>query len=115
MTIGQLLELGSWRCDALMATTGTQALRKGTALVAEPLSGPLWKNGRFQEKVMLEVVGAFTPRQGPELFDAAQADAGKPAQREYRTSVTTNQSPRHSARQEPPAHQASSAARRLTR
>ena len=30
---------------------------------------------------MLEAVGAFTPREGPELFDSAQADAGEPAQR----------------------------------
>jgi hypothetical protein len=64
---------------------------------------------------MLEALLAFTPREGPELFDSAQADAGEPAQREYRTPVTTNESPRRSARQWPPAHKASSAPRRLTR
>jgi hypothetical protein len=67
MTIAQLLELGRWGRDALMAT-GAEALRESAALVAGPLSGRPWKNGRFQKKAMLEAVGAFTPREGPELF-----------------------------------------------
>jgi hypothetical protein len=78
MAIAHLLEVGSWWCDALMAT-GTEALRKSAALVAEPVSGPLWKN-RFQKNAMLDAVGAFTPRESPELLDSAQADAGEPTQ-----------------------------------
>jgi hypothetical protein len=54
MTIAHLLEFGSWRGDALMAS-GTEALRESTALVTGPLSGPLWKNGRLK-KAMLEAV-----------------------------------------------------------
>jgi len=80
MIIAQLLELGRWRCDAPMAA-GAAAPGKSTAPVAGPLSGRLLKNGRFQKKVMLEAVGAFTPREGTELLDSAQADAGHPAQR----------------------------------
>src|ERR1017187_5916962 len=52
MTIGQLLELGRWRCDTPMAS-GTEALRESAALVAGPVSGRLWKNGRFQNEAML--------------------------------------------------------------
>src|ERR1035441_4293808 len=44
MTIGHLLEL---------ERTGAEPLRKSAALVAGPLSGRLWKNGRFQKKAML--------------------------------------------------------------
>jgi hypothetical protein len=95
--------------------TGTEAMRKSTALVVGPLSGRRWKNGRFQKEAMLEAVGALTPREGPELFDSAQADAREPARREHCTPVTTNESPRRSARQGAPAHEASSARRRLTR
>lgn len=67
-----------WRCDALMAT-GTEALRNSTALVAGPLSGRLWKNGRFRKNAMLTTVGAFTPQADTQLLDAAQADAGESA------------------------------------
>lgn len=84
-----MLELGEWRCGALMAS-GVEALRVPAALVAGPLSERLWKNRRFQKKAMLEAVGAFTPQEGPELFDSAQADAGEPAQRGYHTPVTIN-------------------------
>jgi hypothetical protein len=69
---------------------GTEALREPAALVAGPLSGRLWKNSRFQNKAMLEAVVPFTPREGPELFDSAQADAAEPTQRGYRRPVTTN-------------------------
>jgi len=78
MTIAHVLEFGRWRWDALMGT-GTEALRESTALVAGPLSGPLWKNGRFQKKAISESVGTFTPREGPDLFDSAQAYAGESA------------------------------------
>ena len=61
--------------------TGAEVLPKSAALVAGPLTGRLWKNVRFQEKAMLETVGAFTPRKGHELFDSARADAGESAQR----------------------------------
>jgi hypothetical protein len=57
--------------------TRTGAPRKSTGLVAEPLSGLLWRNGRFQEKAMLEAGGALTPREGPKLFDSAPADGGE--------------------------------------
>jgi hypothetical protein len=50
--------------------TGTEAPRKSAALVAGPPAARLWKKGRFQKKVMLEAVGAFTPREGPELLEA---------------------------------------------
>jgi hypothetical protein len=52
MTIAHLSELGSGRCDALIAT-GMEALRKSGALAAGLLSGPLWKNGRVKKKAML--------------------------------------------------------------
>jgi hypothetical protein len=57
MTIAHLLELGRWRCDALMAT-GTEALRKSTALVAGPPSERLWKNGRFRKKAISKALVA---------------------------------------------------------
>jgi hypothetical protein len=41
--------------------TGTEAPRKSTALVVEPLSGGLWKNRRFLKKAMLEPVGVLKP------------------------------------------------------
>src|SRR5271157_5041615 len=69
VTIAQLLELGRRRWEALMAG-GTGASRKSTALAAGLVPGRLWKNGRFQNNAMLEALGAFTPRERPELFDS---------------------------------------------
>ena len=77
---------------------GSETLRESAAPVAGPLSGRLWKNGRFQKKVMLEAVGAFTQRERPELFDSAHADAGEPGPGGYRTSVTTNENLRRGTR-----------------
>jgi hypothetical protein len=71
MTIAQIFAFGSWRCGALMAT-GAETLCKSAALVAEPFSGPRWKNGRFQIKAILEAAGTFALREGAELFDSAK-------------------------------------------
>src|ERR1035437_6957530 len=72
MTIAQLLEFGRRRCEAPTATVA-EALRKSTALVAGPLSGRLWKNGRFQKKAMfktgyrsLHQTGRCRTRRAPE-------------------------------------------------
>jgi hypothetical protein len=58
MTIAHWLEFGRWRRGALMGA-GTEALRKSTALAARPLSGRLWKNGRFQKRAMSKPAIAF--------------------------------------------------------
>jgi hypothetical protein len=66
-TKAHLLELGD-------------ALRKSTALLAESLSGRLWKNGRFQKKAISEAVGAFTPCEGPDHGFSIQASGNRRAQ-----------------------------------
>src|ERR1019366_10338907 len=71
--------------------TGTEALRKSTALVAGPPAARLWKKGRFKKKVMLEAVGAFTPREGPELLEALGLI------RVHSCSLVANGFPRHAA------------------
>src|ERR1017187_5430856 len=49
MTIAQLLELGSWRCDGLVAT-GAEALRESAEPGAGPAAGCLGNNGRLPRK-----------------------------------------------------------------
>src|ERR1039458_2458029 len=74
MTIAQLLELGRWRCDGPMAA-GPEALRESTALAAGPVSGSLWKNGRFQKKAMSVKVGYPGPSPDPAMSYSTRSAA----------------------------------------
>ena len=78
----------------MLMATGSEALRNSPAIVAGVRAGRLGKNGRFRMKAMLGAVGAFAPQASPQPFDSVQASPAEPAQRGYRTPVTTIDSPR---------------------